>query len=126
MALWAAVLLHYWRAVGERQRRSWYALGVAAALLLLTSNAALILLGALVLFTAVTERGRAALNANEPWIVMITLAVFLFVHLLWLQGTGDNLSPTPVSYTHLDVYKRQPTLRCRVADRAAAWSSWRP
>src|SRR5580693_4957446 len=93
MALWAVVLLHYWRAVGERQRRSWYALGVAAALLLLTSNAALILLGALVLFTAVTERGRAALNANEPWIVMIALAVFLFIHLLWLQGTGDSLSP---------------------------------
>src|ERR1700689_1673136 len=93
MALWAVVLLHYWRAVGQRQRRAWYALGVAAALLLLTSNAALILLGALALFTAGTERGRAALNANEPWIVMIALAVFLFIHLLWLQGTGDSLSP---------------------------------
>jgi hypothetical protein len=93
MALWAVVLLHYWRAVGQGQRRSWYTLGVAAALLLLTSNAALILLGALVLFTAVTERGRAALSANEPWIVMIALAVFLFIHLLWLQGTGDSLSP---------------------------------
>jgi hypothetical protein len=94
MALWAVALLHYWRAVEERQRRSWYVLGGAAALLLLTSNAALILLGALALFTAMTARGRAALNANEPWIVVIALAVFLFVHLLWLQGTGDNLSPT--------------------------------
>jgi hypothetical protein len=94
MALWAVVLLHYWRAVGQGRRRSWYVLGAAAALLLLTSNAALILLGALALFTAVTARGRAALNANEPWIVMIALAVFLFVHLLWLQGTGDNLAPT--------------------------------
>src|ERR1700684_4584605 len=92
MALWAVVLLHYWRAVGQGHRRSWYALGVAAALLLLTSNAALILLGALVLFTAVTERGRAALNANEPGIVTIALAVFLFIHLLWLAGTGDNLA----------------------------------
>src|SRR5580692_8430213 len=92
MALWAVVLLHYWRVVGQGRRRSWYALGVAAALLLLTSNAALILLGALVLFTAMTARGRAALNANEPWIVAMALAVFLFVHLLWLQGT-DSLSP---------------------------------
>src|ERR1700722_10583237 len=94
MALWAIVLLHYWRAVGQGQRRSWYALGIAAALLLLTSNAALILLGALVLFTAMTARGRAALCAHEPWIVVIALAVLLFVHLLWLQGTGDNLAPT--------------------------------
>src|ERR1700726_3611218 len=75
MALWAVVLLHYWRAVGLGGRRPWYALG------------------ALALFTAVTARGRAALNANEPWIVAIALVVFLFVHLLWLQGTGDNLSP---------------------------------
>jgi hypothetical protein len=94
MALWAVVLLHYWRAVGQGRRRSWYALGVAAALLLLTSNAALILLGALLLFTGMTVRGRAALNANEPWIVTIALAVFLFVHLLWLQNSGDNLAPT--------------------------------
>jgi hypothetical protein len=40
-----------------------------------------------------TARGRAALNANEPWIVTIALAVFLFVHLLWLQNTGDSLAP---------------------------------
>ena len=25
---------------------------------------------------------------------MIALAVFLFVHLLWLEGTGDSLAPT--------------------------------
>jgi hypothetical protein len=94
MALWAVVLLQYWRAVGQGRRRSWYVLGVAAALLLLTSNAALILLGALMLFTAMTARGRVALNANEPWIVTIALAVFLFLHLLWLQNTGDSLAPT--------------------------------
>ena len=76
MALWAAVLLHYWRAVIERERRSWYALGVAAALLLLTSDAALLLLGALVAFTAVTERGRAALDAIEAWIVALALVPF--------------------------------------------------
>ena len=35
MARMAVVLLHYWRAVGQGRRRSWYALGVAAALLLL-------------------------------------------------------------------------------------------
>jgi hypothetical protein len=90
MALWALVLLHYWRAVVEHRARSWYWLGIAAALMLLTSDAALILLGVLAFFTAVTARGRAALAATEPWIVVLGLVVFLFVHLLWLQGLGDQ------------------------------------
>lgn len=93
MALWAVMLLHYWRAVAERQRRSWYVLGAAAALLLLTSQAALILLGMLALFTAATARGRAELDAVEPWIVAAVLAAFLFVHLLWLENLGDGLGP---------------------------------
>ncbi|MGH7247249.1 MAG: glycosyltransferase family 39 protein, partial [Pseudomonadota bacterium] len=93
MALWACVLLHYWRAVMEGRKRSWYALGCAAALILLASEAALILLGALVLFTIGTERGRAALDRIEPWIVAAVLAFFLFVHLLWLEGSGDSLTP---------------------------------
>src|SRR5579863_3037560 len=46
MALWAVVLLNYWRAAMQNERRSSYLLGVVAALLLLTSAAALILLGA--------------------------------------------------------------------------------
>jgi hypothetical protein len=93
MALWAVVLLHYWRAVMERRPRSWYVLGVAAALMLLASDAALILLGVLVGFTALTARGRAAFEATEPWIAAIGLVAFLFVHLLWLQGLGDSLAP---------------------------------
>jgi hypothetical protein len=86
MALWAVVLLHYWRAAMQGQRWSWYALGTAAALLMLTTDAALILLGTLLVFIAATERGRAALNTKEPWIVGIALVPFLFVHLLWLMG----------------------------------------
>jgi hypothetical protein len=93
MGLWAVVLLHYWRAVMERRPRSWYWLGIAAALMLLASDAALILLGVLALFTAVTARGRAAFEAPEPWTAAIGLVVFLFVHLLWLQGLGDSLMP---------------------------------
>jgi len=99
MALWAVALLHYWRAVMQGEKRSWYVLGGAAALTLLTTDAALILIGALVVFTAVTERGRAALEAIEPWIVVVVLAVFLFLHLIWLEGmspegSGDSLMPT--------------------------------
>jgi hypothetical protein len=93
MALWAVVLLHYWQAVMQGQRRSWYVLGIAAALMLLSNDAALILLGTLVVFTAVTARGRAALEAIEPWIVAVVLAFFLFLHLLWLEGIGNSLTP---------------------------------
>jgi Dolichyl-phosphate-mannose-protein mannosyltransferase len=93
MALWAVVLVNYWQAAIQRRKRSWYVLGAAAALLLLTSEAALILLGALVVFAAVSERGRAALETIEPWIVAAGLAVFLFLHLVWLGGLSDNLAP---------------------------------
>jgi Dolichyl-phosphate-mannose-protein mannosyltransferase len=94
MALWAVALLQCWQAVMQGRKRSWYGLGVAAALLLLSTDAALLLLGVLVLFIAVTARGRAALEAPEPWIVAIGLVVFLFLHLIWLQEMGDSLMPT--------------------------------
>jgi hypothetical protein len=94
MALWAFVLWQYWAAVGEGQQRSWYSLGAAAALILVTSEAALILLGVLALFTVMTERGRAALDRIEPWIVAALLVCVLFLHLLWLEGAGDSLTPT--------------------------------
>jgi hypothetical protein len=93
MALWALVLLFYWRAVMQGWRRAWYALGAAAALLLLTTDVALILLGALALFTAATERGRAAFDTIEPWVVAVALVIFLFLHLLWLAGLTDGLTP---------------------------------
>ncbi len=96
MALWAAALLHYWRAVMQGKRRSWYLLGVAAALILLTSNAALILLGLLGLFTAATERGRASLNAIELRIVAGALLPVLAVHLFWLASASDSDSLAPV------------------------------
>lgn len=93
MALWAAALLYYWRAVMQGKRRSWYLLGVAAALILLTSNAALILLGLLGLFTVATERGRASLGAIEPRIVAGALLPLLAAHLFWLAGASDRLAP---------------------------------
>jgi hypothetical protein len=43
--------------------------------------------------TATTERGRAALQSTEPWIVAVALSVFLFLHLLWLHGVTDAFTP---------------------------------
>ena len=55
----------------------------------LSSDAALILLGALLLFTALTERGRAALDSaravDRRWRCW---SAGLFVHLLWLERAG--------------------------------------
>src|SRR5215472_3909555 len=100
MALWAVTLLHYWRAVVQGDKRSWYIAGAAAALLLLASDGALILLGTLVAFTILTERGRATLQSTEPWIVAVALVLFLFLHLLWLEGIGDGLLPILQTLRH--------------------------
>src|SRR5215467_5613149 len=90
MALWAVTLLHYWRALVQGNKRSWYVAGAAAALIFLTSDAALILLGTLAAFTVLTERGRGTLQSTEPWIVAGALAFFLFLNLLWLEGIADG------------------------------------
>jgi hypothetical protein len=93
MALWAGALLFYWRAVMEGRRPYWYALGAAAALLLLTTDAALILLGLLLVFTAITERGRAAAVAFEAWIVLAVLNGVMLAHFFWLRRAGVSLTP---------------------------------
>src|SRR5579862_5966480 len=84
MALWAVVLLNYWRAAMQNERRSSY----------LPSAAALILLGALVAFTALTARGRRALDAMAAWVMALALVPFLFLHLIWLGGMADTLPAT--------------------------------
>jgi len=93
MALWAAALLFYWRAVGEKRRQYWYALAGAAAFLLITSEAAVIFIGALVVFTAMTARGRASLGATEAWIAGGVLVVMGFVHYSLLERAGFTISP---------------------------------
>ncbi len=88
MALWAASLLFYWRAVIESRRRYWFALGAAMALVLFTTEAGLVLLGALALFTAMTERGRAALGAIDARIVLVLLAFAVCGHIFLLERAG--------------------------------------
>src|SRR6266852_4779801 len=63
MPLWAIILLHYWRAVGEGRRAYWLALAIEMGLLLLTTYIGLLLIGLLVLFTLANKRARAALTS---------------------------------------------------------------
>jgi hypothetical protein len=93
MALWAAMLLIYWRTVEEGRRHYWYALGAAAALLLMATSAALILIAALALFTALSARGRAAAAAPEPWIAMAALIGIVCLHVFWLERAGGGFAP---------------------------------
>jgi hypothetical protein len=92
-AIWSLMLLHYWRALGEGRQRSWYALGIGAALLVMTTPVALVLIGLLVLFTAGTARGRATLDTADPWIAIIAVIGAMIPVLFWLDGTFERLLP---------------------------------
>jgi hypothetical protein len=91
MAYWSAALLFYWRAVFEGRHRYWFAFGAAAALMLFTGEAALILLGVLVIFTAVTARGRAALASTEAWVVVTLLIFAVYGHVYWLERAAGPM-----------------------------------
>src|SRR6266403_2211796 len=65
MPLWAIILLHYWRAVGEGKRAFWLPLAIEIGLLLMTSYIGVILLALLVLFTLVNKQAREALKSYD-------------------------------------------------------------
>jgi hypothetical protein len=87
--LWALALLHYWRAVGEFKRGSWFLVGLTLGLLLLTSYAGLILVALMLVFTLATSRGREALLHLEPWLAFLLLGIVVFPHGAWLSGARD-------------------------------------
>jgi hypothetical protein len=87
--LWALALLHYWRAVGDGDRGSWFLLALDLGLLLLASYVGLILLALMLLFTLMSPRGRAALLHPEPWLAVLPFLIVIFPHLAWLKGAYD-------------------------------------
>jgi hypothetical protein len=103
MALWAAALLFYWRAVFEERPRYWYAVGVTAALLLLTSYTALVLLSAIVLFTAFSRRATAMIGLVETWVAAALFIAALFAHSLWLERADFNLMPALARLRDVDL-----------------------
>jgi 4-amino-4-deoxy-L-arabinose transferase-like glycosyltransferase len=88
MPLVALAVLHLWRAVGEKRRRYWLAVGIDLGLLLLTSYAGLIFVALIALFLAATRRGRAALHAFEPWVGALIMILVALPHLVWLERAG--------------------------------------
>jgi Dolichyl-phosphate-mannose-protein mannosyltransferase len=103
MALWGAALLFYWRAVFEERPRYWYAVGAAAALLLLTSYTALVLLGAIILFTAFSKRATAMIGLVETWVAAALFIAALFAHSLWLERADFSLMPALARLRDVDL-----------------------
>jgi 4-amino-4-deoxy-L-arabinose transferase-like glycosyltransferase len=93
MPLWAIILLHYWRAVGEGRRSYWLPLAIEIGLLLLTTYVGLILIGLLVLFTLGNREGRARLKSYDPLIAALVAAIVMGPHLIWLADSGAGLTP---------------------------------
>jgi hypothetical protein len=93
MALWAVILLHYWRAVGENRRAYWVPLAAEIGLLLLTTYAGLLLVGLLVLFTLANKRARVALRTTDPLLAVVVTVIVLLPHLFWLARSGEGVLP---------------------------------
>jgi len=96
MPLWAIILLHYWRAVGERKRAYWLPLAVEVGLLLMTTYIGLILVGLLVLFTLIDERARKSLTTYDPLIAALVASIVTAPHLVWLVTSSHGLLQVPV------------------------------
>ncbi len=103
LPLWALALLHYWRAVGERELGYWFLLAVDLGLLLLTSYAGLILLALLIVFSIFARRAHSSFAHPEPWIAILLLLFIVFPHIVWLEQSGkplldslrENILPAP-------------------------------
>jgi hypothetical protein len=91
MPLWALTLLHYWLVAAERRSGYAIALAVDVGLILLTTYAAVALVGLLVLFTCVSKRMRPLLRSADLWPAGIVVAVLLIPHIYWLVNTNDEL-----------------------------------
>lgn len=92
MPLVALAVLAWWRAVTERNRAAWIALGVTCGLLAYAGVQWVFVLATLVFITATSETGRAALRTQED-VFSAVLALFIFMLLLtprmiWLQDHG--------------------------------------
>jgi hypothetical protein len=98
--IWAIILLHYWRAVGEERRGYWVAVAVEVGLLLLTTYSGLLLVGLLVLFTVANKRARAMLRTSDPWLAIVVAIVVVVPHLLWLRENSEGLLPALQQLRH--------------------------
>ena len=89
MPLAALAVLAWWHAVVERNRFAWIVVGAAFGALAYAGVQGFFVLAALVILTASSARGRAALRANQDQIFAVSglflFTLFLTPRLIWLQ-----------------------------------------
>jgi 4-amino-4-deoxy-L-arabinose transferase-like glycosyltransferase len=93
------VVLAYLNAFDKRSVRSGIWLGLAGALAVLTKYWVLTMIGAVGLAALLHPQRLAFLRSPAPWIALVTMAVALTPHLLWLQ----QVDFVPLTYAE-DVY----------------------
>ena len=93
--LWALLLLHSWRLLGQNRRSAWFAWSIEAGLLLLTTPAALGLLLLIVGFFVATARGRRLLMSLDPLYALLVIIVLVLPYLIWVVR-ADVLAMPPL------------------------------
>jgi dolichyl-phosphate-mannose-protein mannosyltransferase len=92
--LWALLLLHSWRLIGQNRRNAWFAWSIEAGLLLLTTPVAIGLLLLVAGFALATERGRRVLMSFDPLYALLVIAVLALPYAIWLIR-ADTLALPP-------------------------------
>lgn len=82
--LWALVLLHSWRIIGQNRRNAWFAWSIEAGLLLLTTPVAPGLLLLLIGFALATPRGRRAIMSLDPLFGVLVILVLALPYVIWV------------------------------------------
>ena len=91
--LWALLLLHSWRLIGQHRRNAWFAWSIEAGLLLLTTPAAIGLLLLIAAFALATARGRRTLMSFDPLFALLVIVVLALPYLIWLIRADTLASP---------------------------------
>jgi hypothetical protein len=99
--LWALLLLHSWRLIGQNRRNAWFAWSIVAGLLLLTSPAAIGLLLLVAGFALATAPGRRMLMSFDPLFATLVIAVLALPYLVWLIRAGVLALPSWPDATEL-------------------------
>ncbi|MBB5046703.1 hypothetical protein HNR60_001451 [Rhodopseudomonas rhenobacensis] len=96
--LWALVLLHTWRLIGQRRRNAWFALSIEVGLLLLTTTSAPLLLLLPIGFALANPRSRSVLASFDPLYALVVIVVLALPYLVWLaRAELFALPPLPTA-----------------------------
>lgn len=82
--LWALLLWHSWRLIGQRRGNAWFAWSIEAGLLLLTTPAAIALLLLLAVFALSSADGRKTMKAIDPLFALVVVVVLVLPYAIWL------------------------------------------